>query len=379
VRVLCLDQFSESGGAQLCLRDVLLEVRQRGWDAVVMAPGDGPLLQFSRTLGCETATLPLSKYANGRKSGRDLLSFPTEMVQCARQVLRKGPFDLFYVNGPRVLPAVARTPVPVLFHSHNLLNKQYARAVVRWSLGPRAAVVSCSEFIARSLRSHLARPVKVIYNGVADCGFHSRPVIGHPLRVGILGRISPEKGHLDFIKAAHRLADRGQTRFIVIGAALFSDPKYERSVQERGAREGVEFRGWTDQPAKALHELDVLAVPSASAEASPRVIMEALSAGTIVVAYPSGGIPELIRNGYDGLLAESCTSEALAESIQTLAMDPGLRHLLAENGRKTWETRFTVERFRREVCDELTAQAASGGRSGSPEEPRAHDEKSVLP
>jgi glycosyltransferase involved in cell wall biosynthesis len=367
VRVLCLDQFSEFGGGQLCLRDVLCEIKRRGWDATVMAPGGGPLLQFAEALGCETAGLPLSKYENGRKSCRDLLSFPADMVRCVRILPRKRPFDLVYVNGPRILPVVAGTSSPVLFHSHNLLNKRYARAVVRWSLGPRAAVVSCSEFIARSIKSHLARPVKVIYNGVADCGFSTRPTGRYPMRVGILGRISPEKGHLDFIMAAHRLADREQIRFIVIGAALFSGPEYERSVRERGAPEGVEFRGWTDQPATELHELDVLAVPSASAEASPRVIMEALSAGTVVVAYPSGGIPELIQNGYNGLLTEACTGEALAKSIQILAANPRLRDSLAENGRKTWQTRFTVERFQREVCDEMTALSASAARYASPE------------
>ena len=187
------------------------------------------------------------------------------------------------------------------------------------------------------------------------------------MRVGILGRISPEKGHLDFIMAARRLADREQIRFIVVGATLFSGPEYERSVRERGACEGVEFHGWTDQPASALHELDVLAVPSASAEASPRVIMEALSAGTVVVAYPSGGIPELIQNGHNGLLTEASTGEALAKSIQILAANPRLRDSLAENGRKTWQTRFTVERFQREVCDEMTALSASAARYESPE------------
>jgi glycosyltransferase involved in cell wall biosynthesis len=135
-------------------------------------------------------------------------------------------------------------------------------------------------------------------------------------------------------------------------------------VYEAGAREGVEFRGWTDDPAKALRELDVLAVPSAACEASPRVIMEALSAGTVVVAYPSGGIPELIRNGHDGLLTDDCSSEALAKSIKILAGNPWLRNRLAENGRNTFQLRFTVERFRREVCDEMQVAAASAGHSG---------------
>jgi glycosyltransferase involved in cell wall biosynthesis len=194
-----------------------------------------------------------------------------------------------------------------------------------------------------------------------------------------MGRISPEKGHLDFIRAAQFLEDREQVRFIVIGAALYTDPEYEGRVRELGAREGVEFHGWAEDAAKALHNLDVLAVPSAAAEASPRVIMEALSAGTVVIAYRSGGIPELIQHGHSGLFTEACNGESLAQSIQMLATNSNLRRELAENGRKMWQTRFTAERFRREVCDEMTALCASAARSVPPAESCVHDETSVCP
>ena len=98
-----------------------------------------------------------------------------------------------------------------------------------------------------------------------------------------------------------------------------------------------------------------------------------------MVAYPSGGIPELIRNGHDGVLTEDCSSEALAKSIQILAANPALMNSLAGNGRRTWQTRFTVERFRREVCDEMTALNASAGRCGKRAESCVRDKTSVFP
>ena len=72
--------------------------------------------------------------------------------------------------------------------------------------------------------------------------------------------------------------------------------------------------------------------------------MEALSAGTCMVAYPSGGIPELIRGGHSGLLTDAALPEALARAIQSLVRKPELRVALAENGRTDWETRFTLEK-----------------------------------
>jgi glycosyltransferase involved in cell wall biosynthesis len=379
MRVLCLDQFSESGGAQLCLRDVLHEIRERGWDATVMAPGDGPLLRFAASIGCKTSVLPLSKYRNGKKSVGDLLSFPFDMIRCARLVRQARPFDLIYVNGPRLLPAIAGTSVPVLFHSHSLLNKTYAGLVLYWSLGHQGAVLTCSEFTASSLRRFTRQPIKVIYNGVADCYVPGVRQYSKFLRIGILGRIAPEKGHLDFIKAARLLRDQREMRFSAIGAALFSDPEYERVVHEEGRRAGVEFRGWSDTPAHALNELDILAVPSSGIEASTRVIMEALAAGTIVIAYPAGGIPELIRPGYDGVLTRDASAEELATSIQILAGNPDMRRSLARNGRNTWQTRFTVTRFRREVCDAMQALAANVSHSSAQEETSVHDEASAFP
>jgi glycosyltransferase involved in cell wall biosynthesis len=390
VRILFLDQYSEFGGAQLCLRDILAEVQRRGWQAEVMAPGSGPLLSFARDCGFDTKPLPVARYANGRKTPPNFLRFGVDMARCIRAVQRvvcERPVDLIYVNGPRVLPAAIGDQAPVVFHAHSVLGQNYARAIagraLRWT---RATALACSQFAAAPLQAVLGEDnVRVVYNGAADHGFR-RPSPGSgPLRVGILGRIAPEKGHLDFLHAARLLAeDSADIRFAVIGAALFSDPDYERAVRALGEASGVEFRGWTADVAGALHGLDILAVPSASVEASTRVVMEALSAGTCVVAYPSGGIPELIRTGHSGLLTDGYTPAALASAIRTLTGNYNLRARLAENGRKEWQARFTLQRFQREVCDRLAAVTgpkpfSSGTRCELPAAMSAHDKTLSLP
>lgn len=388
MRVLFLDQFSDLGGAQLCLRDVLIEVRRRGWDAEVMAPGNGPLLDFARDCGFDARILPIAEYSTGARAVADIARFGVGMARSARLVrlaLQQRPADLIHVNGPRLLPAVLRGSVPrdtpVVFHAHSVLTTRYARALAGWSLRrTRATAIACSKFAARPVQNAIGgHPVRVVYNGVADCGFRPRaPQRGRALRVGLVGRIAPEKGHLDFIRAAQLLQGAG-LQFSIAGAALFSELRYERAVRELGVFAGIEFRGWTDDVAGVLHDLDILVVPSAAHEASTRVVMEAMSAGACVVAYPSGGLPELIDNGRTGLLTEKPNPIELARAIQILAAKPGLRGRLAENGRQEWRTRFTVERFQREVCDQLESAAsrptlaASAARSTAAEEQNARD------
>ena len=288
MRILFLDQFSDLGGAQLCLRDVLLEVSRLGWQAEVMAPGSGPLLDLAREHGFAIQRLPLAQYANGRKTASDVLRFGVDMARSARilrRVLLERPADLIYVNGPRVLPAAWGLRVPVLFHSHSLLDKRYARTIASWVLrGLQARVLACSEFTAQPLKMVLPTDtVQVIYNGVSDHGFCPRNSRGGPIRVGILGRIAPEKGHLDFLRAAAAIPDRKNVQFCITGASLFSDAAYEQGIRSASRIAGVELRGWSDDVSQVLHDLDILAVPSASHDASPRVILEALSAGTCVL------------------------------------------------------------------------------------------------
>ena len=346
MRVLFVDQFAQPGGAQLCLKDVMAEASQRGWTTLLMRPGDG---------------LPgsIGSYTNGRKSWRDCCAFPVDVARAAtaiRRTAREYRIDVVYANGPRVLPAAATAGLPLVFHAHSLLAAGYARTITGSCLRrTRARVIAASEFVARPLRE-VAREcsIRVIYNGVADQKFHARAFDSRVLTIGIVGRIAPEKGQLDFIAAAREIASSfPETRFVMYGAPLFSGSAYDAEVRRKALSVGVKIHQWKEDVSEALHAIDILAVPSAAVESTPRVIIEAMSAGTLVVAYPSGGIPELIRPGQTGVLTVGPGPEALAWSIFDLMTNRDLMRWISVNGRREWEERFQAQRFVREVCDSL--------------------------
>ncbi len=112
MRILFLDQFSEFGGAQIGLREVLDEVVRRGWQAEVMAPLSegtrGPLHQTCTELGISSHILPLVGYANGHKTPIDVMRYGVDSLRAAsaiRHAARRLKPDLLYVNGPRALLA----------------------------------------------------------------------------------------------------------------------------------------------------------------------------------------------------------------------------------------------------------------------------------
>jgi len=357
MKILFLDQFTHWGGAQLALRDIMTEARQRGWEPFLMAPGQGPLADFCASAGIPIQALSTSPYSNGRKSLPDMVRYTFDSARAARDVrdlVRRCGIDLVYVNGPRMLPAGAASDCPMLFHAHSYLEKNYARTIAAMCIGYSGAnVVAVSHFAAQAV----LKRATVVYNGVEDHGYLARPRTGRGIKVGIIGRIAPEKGHLDFVRAAGRLKHR-DVRFIVYGAALFSGPAYERSVRELAACAPVEFRGWTSDVAVALHEIDVLAAPSSPVEACPRVVLEAFSAGVPVVAYPSGGLPEIITHNETGLLTREATADALADSIETILDNPALMERCSWQGREEWASRFSAVRFRKQIGDLIAGYGA---------------------
>jgi glycosyltransferase involved in cell wall biosynthesis len=358
MRVLVLDQFSDPGGAQFCIRDLALEVVRRGWSATFLAPGNGGIHAELEQIGFCSRQIPSFDYANGRKTWFDVTRYGPDLARAAttvRSLAKTNRPDLVYINGPRLLPLAFAFDCPTVFHAHSYLNKTYARAIAAACIrARRIQVIAASRFAAGALEGWIdSRSVRVIYSGVADMGFAAKPLRA-PVRIAMIGRVAPEKGQLDFVRAARILSHRiSGVEFAVYGSQMFSQAGYEQQVCREAIGLPIRFAGWTADVAHALHEIDVLAVPSSAIEAAGRVVMQAFSAGAPVVAYPSGGIPELIQHEYSGLLTENHSPESLARNLEKLIADPRLAIRIAKNGRQEWERRFRVERFQSDVCNLL--------------------------
>src|SRR5947208_9947121 len=110
MRILFLDQFSDPGGAQQVLLELLPAIRRRGWQAVVGLPGQGQLFRRVRELDFDACPVACGPYRSGRKSPRDAARLIAQLPLLARQIRRLAErigADLVYVNGPRLLPGVA--------------------------------------------------------------------------------------------------------------------------------------------------------------------------------------------------------------------------------------------------------------------------------
>lgn len=330
MKVLFIDQYSELGGAQQCLLDLLPALAESGWHAHVLAPGNGPLLDRLR------------------QARVDVSAFPA-LFDVA------GSFDLVYVNGPRVLPAAAwavgrRTPL--LFHAHHYLGNGYAALLARWSLRYSAAtVVACSRFAAEPLGRCIIVP-----NGTADMGYRQRRFEPGALRIGIIGRLSPEKGQAEFLRAAALLRDAlPGARYVICGTPAWSSTAYANGLVKLAQGLPVEFLGWRDDIATVLDELDLLVISSRQ-EGMSRVMAEAFSAGVPVIAFPVRAIKDLIEDGQTGFLTADASPRALAGRIlDVLSGDRSRLLRVAQNARQCWERQYGIKAYRTRLLELMWA------------------------
>jgi glycosyltransferase involved in cell wall biosynthesis len=367
MRVLLLDQFSEPGGAQNVLLSVLEAISRAGWAALAGLPGDGPLCRKIEQIGFETARLECGPFSLGGKSLADGMRFAGQLPRLAAQIRklaqRFGP-DLVYINGPRLLPAVAvaHLRIPALFHAHSYLPSGGSRLVAGYSIRAlEALVIGCCHFVTEPWRAFV-RPerLSLVFNGVRGPVapvYRRNPATP---RIGCIGRISPEKGQIEFLGAAGAIHQKlPQARFAIYGAPMFSESAAKYADQVRAAAQNlpVDFPGWVIDVEEAFSNLDLLLVPSTDYEATTQVILEAFAAGVPVIAFRTGGIPEVVDDGRTGFLA--ATSAEMAErAVKLLTGDPALVCAVSQAARESWRTRFTIERFQEEIVGTIESAVA---------------------
>jgi glycosyltransferase involved in cell wall biosynthesis len=119
------------------------------------------------------------------------------------------------------------------------------------------------------------------------------------------------------------------------------------------SREDIFLVGYRADASSLIADADVCAVPSVWEEAFGLAVVEAMAQGKPVVASRVGGIPELVRDGVDGLLVPPGRPEALARALAQLLADPLRARRMGRAARKAVRGRFGLEEKLRRVLDLL--------------------------
>lgn len=158
--------------------------------------------------------------------------------------------------------------------------------------------------------------------------------------VGYFGRISKEKG-VDLILAA--LATFPPRYRLVVAGDGPMEEELKRTAVALGLEDRVRFLGFLAKPDDTMAATDMIAVPSTWQEAGSRVIVEALNQGTPVIGSRTGGTPEMVADGVEGLIIAPGSADELARAIRQIGDNPDLRKRMRVAARARMKRDFRME------------------------------------
>ena len=152
-------------------------------------------------------------------------------------------------------------------------------------------------------------------------------------RVLFVGRLAPQKGVSTLVEAAGLLKDPS-ARILLVGDGP-ERPKLERDAERLGVDDRLHFVGFFahDRLPAVFAHADLLVLPSLYEELGT-VLLEAMQAALPIVASKTGGIPDVIENGVNGMLVPPGDPEALARAIDCLLADRKLACRLSEGAQE---------------------------------------------
>ena len=166
--------------------------------------------------------------------------------------------------------------------------------------------------------------------------------------VGMAGRMTPGKGHEEFLKAAKDLIGSSglNLRFLIIGSASYGEEAYETKIRELADEldlsKAVQFTGFRKDIPRLLSALDILAFPSHE-ESFGLALLEAMAMKLPVVASGNAGVLDIVVDGETGTLVRPKDYKSLADGIMGLARDPEIREQYGSAGRKLVEKSFSIQ------------------------------------
>ena len=324
--IVFLEQYGSLGGGQQVLLELVRAALALPCRVSVLIP-EGPCVDKLQGMGATVRLIPACRLSQGKKTYADMVRFATYSWRIFLQhmgLLRSA--DLIYINGNRLLGTgmlaqlfLRRRAACHIHLNHGPMEQKLFLLFLksRKSL----ALIVPSAFILRQLQaaySGFTDPrVRLVPNGL-DSRFSNIPFedrfTDRPLRhVGIVGRVSPEKGQDVLLPLAKRFPE---LHFHVLGDAAFSSRDFYDELRQK-APVNVHFHGWVDDlPAKVREiGLQVCLVPSRCEEAAPLVPLQLSVLSCLVMVRQLRALEDVAKELQLRTFAADRELEALLESL----------------------------------------------------------------
>jgi len=340
------------GGVETGTLDLAKYLVRAGHKAVVVSNG-GELVQELESNGGIHYQLPVHK--------KSIVTMIKAIPKLA-EIINKEKIDIVHARSrvPAWIAyfAVRRSNAAFITTCHGYYRKHPFSQVMGWG----KKVIVLSNCIGRHMVDDFAVPHERIVLVPRSVDLEKFEYISpenkrkKEFNIGIIGRITPIKGHLYFIKAMAKVARVAPyIKIWIVGDAPPSREAYKEEIQVLVRRLGLshctQFLGTQRDIPAILSNLDLLVLATTTHEAFGRVIIEAQASGVPVVATEVGGVIDIIENEKTGLLIPPADPDRMAEAAIKIYKDAEFAHYLAKNAYKKVKEKYSIDLMLKNTLD----------------------------
>ena len=358
--ILFLDHAYKIGGAELSLFDLLNNLKGSFKKYILLTRRD----VFSELLISNGHEVFFANYDNNFKN-----NFNIKVIKKVISIINENNIGILYANTKRAINFAnfirQLIPVKVIPHIRDL-EPLTDHQIGKMRLHNTPLIIVNSKAVKRYLKNIgiSDKQSNVVYNGVnfekynynynSGVSFrHQNGIDENSFNIGFLGQLYEHKGTLDLLDSFSLVTSKIKNSVLSVAGGFITDDDLFQKILHQKTKElkiskKVKFLSFIDNVNDFLNSLNLLIVPSHT-ESFGRSIVEAMAVGIPVIATNIGGIPEIIKNNYNGILVPPKNPYEISKAVCRLYKDKKLRNNLAKNGLITVRRKFTIKKYSNKI------------------------------
>ncbi|QQK99932.1 glycosyl transferases group 1 family protein [Streptococcus oralis] len=369
-RILYLHAGAEMYGADKILLELIKGLDSKEFEAHVILPNDGVLVEALRQVGAKVSVLDYPilrrKYFNPKGIADYIRSYNFYAKQIALYA-REHSIDMVHNKTAAVLEGIylkRKLKLPLIWHVHEIIVKPKAISdFINMLMGRYAdKIVTVSQAVANHIKQSpfiKDSQVEVIYNGVDNAVYYPMDassirekfdIAQDALVIGMIGRVNAIKGQNDFIEAVEPLLEKNEQAVAFLAGGVFPGEEWRlEELDKRIASSSVVSQihriDYYDKTSELYNMFDIFVLPSIKPDSLPTVVLEAMACSKPVVGYNNGGIAEMVVDDKSGCLVKPNRPQELSNAISLLLDSSEKREKFGRVGYQRQKELFSLESY----------------------------------
>ena len=348
-RILYLHAGAEMYGADKVLLELIKGLDSKEFEAHVILPNDGVLVEALRQVGAQVSVLDYPilrrKYFNPKGIVDYIRSYHFYAKQIALYA-REHSIDMVHNNTAAVLEGIylkRKLKLPLIWHVHEIIVKPKAISdFINMLMGRYAdKIVTVSQAVANHIKQSpfiKDSQVEVIYNGVDNAVYY--PIDASSIR---------EKFDIAQ-EAVEPLLEKNEQAVAFLAGGVFPGEEWRlEELDKRIASSSVVSQihriDYYDKTSELYNMFDIFVLPSIKPDSLPTVVLEAMACSKPVVGYNNGGIAEMVVDDKSGCLVKSNRPRELSNAISLLLDSSEKREKFGRVGYQRQKELFSLESY----------------------------------